>query len=240
MPTREEMFRSFSWLVEGAKKDDSLFFHFKDESGRELDGMDEDIFPVDHEQAGDIIDDDLYKALVEPLPAGCRLTALFDSKADKHEFPNISWTSSPVTLGLYSTCHTSCVLSPTPQRRFIAPLAPFTWDDDNYEQHSAHGRLRSISHISKRARRRGTAPPADVICFSACKDDETAADTFNDNGSVAVGAMSYAFTRSLENNHDQTYDDLLAHLREILVPKYEQKPQISCTIPLELERKFTL
>ena len=35
-----------------------------------------------------------------------------------------------------------------------------------------------------------------------------------------------------ENNHDQTYDDLLAHLREILVPKYEQKPQISCTIPL--------
>ena len=64
----------------------------KDETGRELDGMDEggsayslfcnclvshacpDIFPVDHEQAGDIIDDQLYKALVEPLPPGCRLT----------------------------------------------------------------------------------------------------------------------------------------------------------------------
>ncbi|KAF5332592.1 hypothetical protein D9611_005446 [Ephemerocybe angulata] len=89
LPTREEMFKAMAWLVAGAKKDDSLFFHWsadsghggqvKDEGGRELDGMDEDIFPVDHAQAGDIIDDDLNEALVQPLPAGCRLTAIFDS-----------------------------------------------------------------------------------------------------------------------------------------------------------------
>lgn len=105
------------------------------------------------------------------------------------------------------------------------------------------------------------------ICFSACKDDETSADTFK--GGVAVGAMSNvsASTDSqssvgrtdvvlrrrsfavlvrvlltlgnrgelmhpVENNTNQTYEELLAHLREILIPEYDQKAQISCTHPL--------
>ena len=31
------------------------------------------------------------------------------------------------------------------------------------EQHSAHGRLRSLAHITQRARQRGVAPSADVV-----------------------------------------------------------------------------
>ncbi|TEB21719.1 hypothetical protein FA13DRAFT_96360 [Coprinellus micaceus] len=189
-PTREEMFKAMAWLVDDAKQDDSLFFHYSghggqvpNEDGRELDGMDENIFPVDAADAGDIIDDDLHTALVEPLPPGCRLSAVFDS------------------------CHSGTILD-----------LPYL--------HSAHGRLRSVSHITKR------------ICFSACKDDETSADTFN--GSAAVGAMSYAFIRALEQDPHQTYDELLTHLRETLIPKYQQKAQISCTLPIELERQFTL
>ncbi|KAJ3528873.1 hypothetical protein NMY22_g9239 [Coprinellus aureogranulatus] len=157
--------------------------------------MDETIFPVDYKEAGDIIDDELYKALVDRLPAGCRLTAIFDS------------------------CHSGTVLD-----------LPYI--------HSAHGRLRSIKHVSRRARERGVAPSGDVICFSACKDDETSADTFT--GGVAVGAMSNALVRSLKNNTNQTYEELLAHLREILIPEYNQKAQISCTHPLDLKSRFTL
>lgn len=105
-PTRKEMFQAMSWLVQGARRDDSLFFHYsghggqsKDASGREVDQMDESafsfpslipvrkmntdgiraaIFPVDFKEAGDIIDDELYQALVQNLPTGCRLTAIFD------------------------------------------------------------------------------------------------------------------------------------------------------------------
>ncbi|TEB20080.1 hypothetical protein FA13DRAFT_1820432 [Coprinellus micaceus] len=201
-PTREEMFKAMAWLVDDAKQDDSLFFHYSghggqvpNEDGRELDGMDENIFPVDAADAGDIIDDDLHTALVEPLPPGCRLSAVFDS------------------------CHSGTILD-----------LPYL--------HSAHGRLRSVSHITKRVRKRGALDTADVICFSACKDDETSADTFN--GSAAVGAMSYAFIRALEQDPHQTYDELLTHLRETLIPKYQQKAQISCTLPIELERQFTL
>ncbi|KAJ3538378.1 hypothetical protein NMY22_g5188 [Coprinellus aureogranulatus] len=223
-PTRKAMFEAMRWLVEGARRDDSLFFHYsghggqsRDASGREADDMDETIFPVDYKEAGDIIDDELYKALVDRLPAGCRLTAIFDS------------------------CHSGTVLD-----------LPYI--------HSAHGRLRSIKHVSRRVRERGVAPSGDVICFSACKDDETSADTFT--GGVAVGAMSNALVRSLstfsllpmgnafseqatlihlaENNTNQTYEELLAHLREILIPEYNQKAQISCTHPLDLKSRFTL
>ncbi|KAJ2914105.1 hypothetical protein MD484_g6327, partial [Candolleomyces efflorescens] len=183
LPTRREMFNAFMWLVQGAQKDDSLFFHYsghggqsEDASGRESDGMDETIFPVDHANAGDIIDDELYQALVAPLPPGCRLTS---------QLQVLSFRNGP-----------------------------------------------------RRARARGVGPGGDVICFSACKDDETAADTFK--GGVAVGAMSHALIRTLKESTNQTYEELLSHLRDILIPKYDQKAQISSSHPLNLNEKFTI
>ncbi|KAF8148074.1 caspase domain-containing protein [Crassisporium funariophilum] len=202
MPDRKGMFDAMHWLVTGAKMHDSLFFHYsghggqvKDDTGMEADGLDEVIFPVDFKAAGDIIDDDLHKALVDPLPSGCRLTAVFDS------------------------CHSGTVLD-----------LPYL--------HSAHGRLRGIGHISKRARQRGVAPHADVVSFAACKDDETSADTFH--GGVAAGAMSYALLQTLKQNPHQTYEELLRHLRTILIPKYGQKAQLSGTHPIDLNRQFIL
>ncbi|KAJ3899843.1 caspase domain-containing protein [Lentinula edodes] len=85
-PTRRNMIEAMRWLVQSARCHDSLFFHYsghggqtKDLDGDEVDGMDEVIFPVDFQQKGHIVDDDLFKIMVRPLPAGCRLTALFDS-----------------------------------------------------------------------------------------------------------------------------------------------------------------
>jgi len=171
----------------------------KDETGREADGLDEVIFPADFKSTNQIIDNDLYKALVAPLPTGCRLTTVFDS------------------------CHSGTILD-----------LPYL--------NSAHGRLRSLIHISHRAQQRGQAPSADVICFAGCKDDGTSADTFE--GGVAVGAMSYALLKILkgnaENDTRQTYSQIMQQLRAILIPKYSQKPQISGTHPVDLERDFYL
>lgn len=67
------------------KPGDSLLLHFsghgsqrRDTDGDEEDGMDETICPMDYQRAGVIVDDDLFKLLVAPLPTGCRLTAIFD------------------------------------------------------------------------------------------------------------------------------------------------------------------
>ncbi|KAJ4479317.1 caspase domain-containing protein [Lentinula aciculospora] len=80
-PTRKNMIAAMQWLVQSAHCHDSLFFHYsghggqtKDYDGDEIDGMDEVIFPLDFKQKGHIVDDDLYKIMVRPLPAGCRLT----------------------------------------------------------------------------------------------------------------------------------------------------------------------
>ncbi|KAJ3808499.1 peptidase C14, caspase domain-containing protein [Lentinula lateritia] len=80
-PTRRNMIEAMRWLVQSARCHDSLFFHYsghggqtKDLDGDEVDGMDEVIYPVDFQQKGHILDDDLFKIMVRPLPAGCRLT----------------------------------------------------------------------------------------------------------------------------------------------------------------------
>ncbi|KAK9720066.1 hypothetical protein K7432_004391 [Basidiobolus ranarum] len=85
IPTRQNIIQGFRWLVEGASMGDSLFLHFsghggsiEDEDGDEVDGFDETIYPVDHERAGVIVDDEIHAICVKNLPAGVRLTAVFD------------------------------------------------------------------------------------------------------------------------------------------------------------------
>ncbi|KAJ3501811.1 hypothetical protein NLJ89_g9170 [Agrocybe chaxingu] len=85
-PTRSNIIQAMKWLVRGACKDDSLFFHYSghggqvpDEDGDEVDGWDEVIFPVDFRKKGHIVDDEMHDIMVKPLPPGCRLTGLFDA-----------------------------------------------------------------------------------------------------------------------------------------------------------------
>ncbi|KAI0245292.1 peptidase C14, caspase domain-containing protein [Lactifluus subvellereus] len=63
-PTKSNIIRAMQWLVQDAKPNDSLFFHYsghggqtEDLDGDEDDGYDEVIYPVDYETAGHIVDD---------------------------------------------------------------------------------------------------------------------------------------------------------------------------------------
>mmetsp|Transcript_41941 Transcript_41941/g.105773 ORF Transcript_41941/g.105773 Transcript_41941/m.105773 type:complete len:203 (+) Transcript_41941:1-609(+) len=84
-PTQSNIMHAMHWLVEDAESGDSLFMHYSghggqvpDEDGDEADGLDETMVPLDYQSAGQIRDDDIFKALVAPLPAGVRLTAVMD------------------------------------------------------------------------------------------------------------------------------------------------------------------
>lgn len=83
-PTRENMIRYMGWLVAGARPGDVLFFHYSghgaqtkavNDSEEEYDQV---LCPVDFNTAGTIMDDDLFLLLCHPLPAGVRLTCVFD------------------------------------------------------------------------------------------------------------------------------------------------------------------
>ncbi|KAF9138320.1 Ca(2+)-dependent cysteine protease, partial [Mortierella sp. GBA39] len=85
MPTRENILHNLQWLIRDAKKNDSYFLHYsghggqiQDLDGDETDGFDNCIFPLDHKDAGVIVDDELHTMLVKALPPGVRLTAVFD------------------------------------------------------------------------------------------------------------------------------------------------------------------
>ncbi|KAI9440070.1 caspase domain-containing protein [Lactarius indigo] len=95
LPTEANIRVAMSWLVEGAQPGDSLFFYFsghatqaKDMNRDERDGRDECMcamdytgsaqFPISPTTPGIIVDDDINSIMVQPLPQGCRLTAVLD------------------------------------------------------------------------------------------------------------------------------------------------------------------
>ncbi|EMD32357.1 hypothetical protein CERSUDRAFT_161724 [Gelatoporia subvermispora B] len=85
LPTKANIQDAMRWLVAGAQPHDALFFHYsghggqtEDLDGDEVDGYDQVIYPVDSDQNGHIIDDEMHDIMVESLPIGCRLTAIFD------------------------------------------------------------------------------------------------------------------------------------------------------------------
>lgn len=49
----------------------------------------------------------------------------------------------------------------------------------------------------------------------------------------ATGAMSFAFIAALKKNPQQSYVQLLNSIRDELEGKYSQKPQLSCSHPLD-------
>jgi len=89
-PTRHNIITQIEKLVRGARPGDRFVFLYSGHSGQiaclehsEDDDLDEVILPMDHEGLEQkdklIVDNDLRRLLVNPLPAGAYLTAIFDS-----------------------------------------------------------------------------------------------------------------------------------------------------------------
>lgn len=244
MPTRNNIIRAMEWLVKDAQAGDSLFFHYsghggeeKDEDGDEVDGKDECIYPVDFQTAGSIVDDVMHEIMVKRLPAGCRLTALFDSchSGTVLDLPftyraqdggikeyNIWKDSAGDGLNIfmgYATKNTSLMLS--------GAKALF----NKAVNYKSKDKLEKIQ--------REKMSNADIIMFSGCRDDQTSADA-NEAGTF-TGAMSYAFLTAMAKLHQgqqYTYLSLLQSLRSVMSEKYTQKPQLSSSHQIDPNSTF--
>ncbi|KAF7967256.1 hypothetical protein HWV62_35049 [Athelia sp. TMB] len=225
-PTRENIIAAMQWLVRDAHPNDSLFFHYsghggqtKDLDGDEDDGYDEVIYPVDYEANGHIVDDLMHDIMVRPLPPGCRLTAIFDySTEGKIKEPNLA---AEAGQGLMSA------------------VSSYARGDMGGVFSSVTGLIKVATGNQKSAEaqtRRTKTSPADVISWSGCKDSQTSADA-NEAGR-ATGAMSWAFMTALNKNPQQSYMQLLNTIRDELRSKYSQKPQLSCSHPMDTNILF--
>ncbi|KAF8204693.1 peptidase C14, caspase domain-containing protein [Pholiota molesta] len=216
-PTRANILQAMQWLVSGAQPNDSLFFHY---SGHGGDGYDEGIsFSVDYESEGHIVDDLIHNIMVKPLPAGCRLTAIFDSCHSGSAMGKVKEPNLAAEAG----------------QGLLSAVTSYARGDMSGVFKSAMGLVKTATGNTQKAERitRTTkTSPADVISWSGCKDSQTSADA-NEAGQ-ATGAMSYAFVTLSQ----QSYQQLLVSIRDILKSKYSQKPQLSSSHPMDTNIMF--
>lgn len=240
VPTRHNILEHIKWLVSGAMPNDSFFFHYsghggqtKDLDGDEADGYDEVIYPVDYQTAGHIVDDLMHDMMVRPLPPGCRLTAIFDSchSGSALDLPYIYSTEGKIKEPNIAAEAGRGVLSAV----------------TSYARHDMRGVFQSVSGLVKTASgstqkanqyaRATKTSPADCISFSGCKDSQTSADT--QSAGKATGAMSFAFVQALRRNPQQSYQQLLISIRDVLRSGgYDQKPQLSSSHPMDTNILF--
>ncbi|GKV35403.1 hypothetical protein SLEP1_g43673 [Rubroshorea leprosula] len=86
IPTKKNIEKALSWLVEDCQSGDSLVFFYSghglrqpDFDNDEIDGFDETICPVDFEKEGMIVDNYINDTIVRPLKAGVTLHAIVDA-----------------------------------------------------------------------------------------------------------------------------------------------------------------
>ncbi|QPG96743.1 hypothetical protein C2857_005148 [Epichloe festucae Fl1] len=239
-PTKDNMLRAMGWLVKDARPNDSLFFHFsghggqtEDLDGDEDDGYDEVIYPVDHQQVGHIVDDELHFRLVRPLRPGVRLTAIFDSchSATAMDLPYVYSTKGVLKEPNLAKEAGQGLLSALGSyaRGDIAGVAStmLSFAKTAFKGDGAYNKTKDTR-----------TSPADVIMWSGSKDDQTSADATIAN--QATGAMSWAFITALTQKPQQSYVELLNSIRDVLASKYTQKPQLSCSHPLDTNLLFVM
>ncbi|KAJ5626277.1 hypothetical protein N7510_002586 [Penicillium lagena] len=240
IPTKANIIRAMQWLVRDAQPHDSLFVHFSGHGGRtpdldgdEDDGYDDVIYPVDYRVAGHIVDDDMHAIMVRPLRPGVRLTAIFDSC---HSGTALDLPYIYSTQGILKEPN----LAKEAAQDLFSVLTSYGQGDLSSVASTAIGFFKKAANGgSARERTLQTkTSPADVVMFSGSKDTQTSADTFQDG--QARGALSWAFIKSLQQWPQQSYLQLLNTIRSELDGKYTQKPQLSCSHPIDTNLRFVM
>lgn len=178
----------------------------------------------------------MHDIMVRPLPPGCRLTCIFDSC---HSGTALDL---PYVYSTQGVLKESNLFKDAGNSLKSAGLA--------YVSGDASRAISSVMSLGSRMMSGGLgggraaqvkqqkSSPADVVMFSGCKDSQTSADAYENGRST--GAMSYAFTTALRANRNQSYLQLLNSVRVILKQKYDQRPQLSSSHPMDVNLLFML
>ncbi|KAK5937500.1 Ca(2+)-dependent cysteine protease [Knufia obscura] len=239
-PKKRNILRAMHWLVKDARPNDSLFFHYSghggqtpDLDGDEEDGYDEVIYPVDFRTEGHIVDDEMHRIMVNPLQPGVRLTAIFDSchSGSALDLPYLYSTS-----GVLKEPN----LAKEAGQGLLSIVSSYARGDLGGMASTAMGLFKkAATGNSKYERTKQTkTSPADVIMWSGSKDEQTSQDAVISG--EATGAMSWAFVTALKKNPHQSYVQLLNSIRDELSTKYSQKPQLSCSHPLNTDILYVM
>ncbi|KAF8511520.1 caspase domain-containing protein [Gautieria morchelliformis] len=223
-PTRDVIIAEMHNLVRDVCAGDVLFLQFSghggqipDMNGDENDGFDEVIYSCDRYP---IVDDLMHDILVKPLPAGCRLTAIFDccSSGTCLDLP-VTVLSSISEKDSNSYASPKAVIDKSGSGVVSAELvtSPPLLEGSLLLEHSQHPPSYEASCPSPLTSRwRHTE--GDVIMWSSCQDSEWSYEVLARKDHKMKGAMTHAFIEclSLEAQERLTYRQLLDALHEML------------------------
>jgi hypothetical protein len=253
-PTYNNIIEAMKWLVQGAQPNDSLFFHYSGHGGTcrdendsdEIDSFDETIIPLDYQTAGQIVDDVIYENLVQPLPQGCRLTAVFDSchSGTVLDLPytyqcdgNVEVIENDVRKEIFKKA-LGIVGSFIQGDQAAIASSLLGLFDGSIDFSQLFGGKNNSSQANQNAVNK-RKHNADVIQFSGCMDNQTSADAKINN--VSTGAMSYALVTVLGQNQNISYTQLLTQIRQIMKQKnFRQIPQLSTSHPINMNESFNM
>jgi hypothetical protein len=226
--TRAAILDGLKWLVKGAKKGDTIVFHYAghgsqvtDLSGEEIDRKDETICPHDYASAGMIKDDD-FRAIFKGLAAGVNLDVILDSchsGTGTRELVAIA-TAPEETQLTY---------------RYIEPPLDYSYFLDSDPTIPLYGILKPEPGKRELVITEGL----NHVLWAGCRDYQTSAEA--SIGGVIRGIFTYTFCKALRRAGlgvtRRKLDALVcADIRRM---GYSQVPQLEGTKRSILEKVFT-
>ena len=226
--TRAAILNGIAWLIAGAKKGDTLVFHYSghgsyvlDASGDEPDKKDETICPHDYATAGMIKDDDLAEVLGK-LPAGVNLDVVFDSCHSG------------------STTRSLPVLGPDGAEayianRFIEPPVDYAFYVDVRPSLPSRGILRGAGA----SRATVTIPGLNHVLWAGCRANQTSQEGMLEKS--VRGVFTYSFCKVLRGagasiERGRLESSVSAYVRGL---GYSQVPQLEAAPEAIKEPVFT-
>lgn len=212
--TANNIMDGLRWLSSGAVPGDKRFHHFSGHgtqypNANEVDGLSEVIVPVDFDWTPkNMITDKAYYSVFSTIPKGVILNWVSDSCHSGDLQRSLRYMSLFASLGM----------TPTPERpRFLKPPSEIM------------AKLGRRTHRRTRLARAATAGNLDVGFVSACRSDQTAADT-EINGRPC-GALSYfLYNRLVAEKPDTPLNEVVQKVKkELFDAGYEQVPQVEGT-----------
>jgi hypothetical protein len=229
--TKAGILEGLKWLIKGAKKGDTLIFHYSghgsqvaDVSGDDIDKKDETICPHDYATAGMIKDDD-FRAIFKGLAAGVNLDVILDS------------------------CHSGtgtrerAALSAVPEEeqltyRYVEPPADYGFFLDLDPAIPVQGILKPSPTPEGGKRQAVIVPGLNHVLWAGCRDNQTSAE--GPIGGIYRGVFTYFFCKALRGaGVGITRKRLDAQVStDISKAGYAQVPQLEGTQPSILEKVF--
>ncbi|KAG8725585.1 Ca(2+)-dependent cysteine protease [Ceratobasidium sp. 395] len=208
--TRANIIQYIDWLVSDAEPDDSLFFHYSGHGSNQED-----------------LQGDEYDGKDESICPTDYETAGFLVDDELHELLVKPLPEGAGLTALFDSCHSGSVLD-----------LPWTYETTGAikEPDDLQGEAENQAAAIDAHQKQFKWSPADVISLSGCRDSQTSADA--QFGGLPSGALSYAFIRAFAKFPQLTYAQLLKAIHNELRGKFDQKPQLSSSHPIDMDLLF--